>query len=290
MMALCGMVPSSRMETRCFPTGLTTSAHPYPHHRETKRNARLSITWLGLVPRTDTQQLGGIDTSRWDGQAEAGAGRGRKQAVAMSTLALQATPLRAGVRQCLLVVTRFTQGWRWGWGGRRLHGWAWKGPEDRSKGGGEGALSWLDVCGRPGCRSVRAWAVHGQVERESCRMAAGSGVRGPGKRSTINSTPLWVVFWVMLRDCGPPFLPPRQSGCRRALGLPAGLAGWNTGWWVWSSIQERSAGRAAGWGLGGSQLLGVRRLSSEPHAHGCDEGGPLAAAVFRQEEGHGTLW
>lgn len=132
--------------------------------------------------------------------------------------------------------------------------------------------------------------VHGQVERESCRMAAGSGVRGPGERSTINSTPLWVVFWVMLRDCGLPFLPPRQSGCRRALGLPAGLAGWNTGWWVWSSVQERSAGRAAGWGLGGSRLLGVRRLSSEPHAHGCDEGGPLAAAVFRQEEGHGTLW
>lgn len=57
-----------------------------------------------------------------------------------------------------------------------------------------------------------------------------------------------------------------------------------------SSVLDRSAGRVAGWGLGGSWLLGGRSLSSEPHAHSCDKGSPLATAVFRQEEGHGTLW
>lgn len=50
------------------------------------------------------------------------------------------------------------------------------------------ALSWLDVCGRRGCHYVHAWAMHGQVELESCKVA-GRGVKGPGERDQIiNST------------------------------------------------------------------------------------------------------
>lgn len=62
-----------------------------------------------------------------------GCGEGKGNSSAMSTLALEATPLWAGIRQCLLVITHFTQ--EWGEGGRRLHGWAWKGPEGKSKRG-----------------------------------------------------------------------------------------------------------------------------------------------------------
>lgn len=62
-------------------------------------------------------------------------------------------------------------------------------------------------------------------------------------------------------------------------------------WVEWgSSVLDRSAGRVAGWGLGGSWPLVGRSLSSESHAHSCDKSGPFATAVFRQEEGHGTLW
>lgn len=38
---------------------------------------------------------------------------------------------------------------------------------------------------------------------------------------------------------------------------------------------------------GGPGLLAV---FSEPYAHCCDEGGPLATTVFGQEERHVTLW
>lgn len=72
-----------------------------------------------------------------DGMAGCGGcweGKGTNSS-AMSTLALQATPLWAGVRQCLLVITHFTRGRG---EERRLHGWAWKGPEDCPR---EGTLS-----------------------------------------------------------------------------------------------------------------------------------------------------
>lgn len=86
-----------------------------------------------MAPRTDTQ-FSGINTSRWDGRLRRVLGGEGNSSAAMSMLAFQATPLWAGVRQCLLVITHFTQGWgRVGWAGRRLHGWAWKGPEDKSK-------------------------------------------------------------------------------------------------------------------------------------------------------------
>lgn len=106
-------------------------------------------------------------------------------------------------------------------------------------------------------------------------------MRGP--RREINSTHS-VVFYNELRYRGP--LPPLAALWAPTLGLPAGLAGWNGG----QSVLDRSAGRVAGWGLGGSWPLVGRSLSSEPHAHSCDKSGPFATAVFRQEEGHSTLW
>lgn len=236
--------------------------------------------WIGLAPRTDTQftiQWHRYIQTGW--QAAAGAGRGRERnSSAMSTLALQATPLWAGVRQCLLVITHFTQGRGRGGDSTDGLGRAQKTVQERGL-----FPSWTSAVDARGCRYVHAWAMHGQVELESCRVAGDEGSRRE-IRSTAHA--LWVVFCVVLRYCGP--LPPSAAEWALALGLPVGLAGWNTG--VWSSVLERSAGRVAGWGLGGSWLLGVRRVSSEPHAHSCDKGGPLAAAVFRQEEGYGTLW
>lgn len=44
-----------------------------------------------------------------------------------------------------------------------------EGPRRQSKRGV--ALSWLDACGRRGCHYVHAWAMHGQVELESCKVA-----------------------------------------------------------------------------------------------------------------------
>lgn len=41
-------------------------------------------------------------------------------------------------------------------------------------------------------------------------------------------------------------------------------------------LEERSSGRAAGWGPG----LLAARFFSEPHAHRRDEGSPLATAIF----------
>lgn len=70
-----------------------------------------------------------------------GGGEEGNSSAALSTLALQATPLWAGVRQCLLVITHFTRGW----GGRRLHGWAWKGPEDKSKRAGGSFPGWTSA-------------------------------------------------------------------------------------------------------------------------------------------------
>lgn len=65
--------------------------------------------------------------------------------------------------------------------------------------------------------------------------------------------------------------------------LPAPLAGRLGGRRL---EREVSVGRAAGWGPG----LLAARFVPEPDAHGRDEGSPLATAIFRQEEGHVTLW
>lgn len=40
-------------------------------------------------------------------------------------------------------------------------------------------------------------------------------------------------------------------------------------------------------GLGPARLA---QFSPEPHTHSCDKSSPLATAIFRQEEGHVTLW
>lgn len=80
---------------------------------------------------------------------------------------------------------------------------------------------------------------------------------------TLRYAPL-VGFW---------FPPCGGAGGLWRRRLPAQLAGQNKG----SLLEERSAGRAAGWGSG---LLAAHFLP-EPNAHRCDEGGSLAAAVFR---------
>lgn len=63
---------------------------------------------------------------------------------------------------------------------------------------------------------------------------------------------------------------------------PAWLAGRNRGCRFWREVLE---------GLwAGAPALLAARFSSEPHTHGRDEGSPLATTIFRQEEGHITLW
>lgn len=99
-----------------------------------------------------------------------------------------------------------------------------------------------------------------------------AGEEGPGGQGdyqqhtlfcTLRYAPL-VGFW---------FPPCGGAGGLWRRRLPAQLAGQNKG----SLLEERSAGRAAGWGSG---LLAAHFLP-EPNAHRCDEGGSLAAAVFR---------
>lgn len=108
-----------------------------------------------------------------------------------------------------------------------------------------------------------------------------AGEEGPEWGEIINSTrsilypTLCAISWLGF--------PPRCGGgglWRRRLPPHGSLGG--TG----SPPQERSAGRAAGWG----PVLLAARLFPEPDAHRRDEGSPLAAAVFGQEEGHVTFW
>lgn len=164
MVSSCGLVPSTKTETRCFPTGLPT----YPTTTTTRQTkCKTVITWLGLVPRT--QQFSGIiDTSRRDGRLQRVLGGGT--AASRSTLALW-----AGLRQCLLVIIHFTQG------GEETPRTGLKGPEGGSERGG--TLSWLDVCRRLGATTFTHGQSMGQVELDSCRVA-GWGSRGPGERST----------------------------------------------------------------------------------------------------------
>lgn len=211
-----------------------------------------------------------------------GCREGEGNSSAMFTLALQATPLWAGVRQCLLVITHFTRGW--GEGGRRLHRWAWKGPEDSPRGGSlfPGWTPAVDV-------GATTFTLGQCMARSNLNHAKWQG-RDEGSRREIRSSTARAPGGIL---CDAPLLQSPSSLCGRVgagAGSPSGACWVEHGGGVWSSVLERSAGRVAGWGLGGSWLLGVRRVSSEPHAHSCDKGGPLAAAVFRQEEGHGTLW
>lgn len=107
------------------------------------------------------------------------------------------------------------------------------------------------------CRYIHAWAKHGQVELESCRVAGwGGGVEGSG-RDVINSTHSVLVVYVMLRYCGP--LPPSaassSSSWAPVLGLPARLAGWNAGRSSVSREECWKGGGRAGGGLGGPLAL-----------------------------------
>lgn len=167
MASSCGLVPSIKMETRCFPTGLPT--YPTTTTRQTK--CKTVITWLGLFPQT--QQFSGINTSRRDGRLQRVLGG---EAASRSTLALQAMPLWAGLRQCLLVIIHFTQG------GDETPRMGLKGPEGGSE---RGTLSWLDVCHRLGATTFTHGQSMGQVELDSCRVA-GLGSRDPGERSTAH--------------------------------------------------------------------------------------------------------
>lgn len=127
--------------------------------------------------------------------------------------------------------------------------------------------------------------MHGQVELESCRVA-GQGL-GVQARDQINSTR---ALGGILR--GAPLLRSPSSLCCGGVGAgagsPSGACWVEHGGVVVGSREE--CWKGGGLGAGRIWLLGDRRVSSEPHAHSCDKGGPLAAAVFRQEEGHGTLW
>lgn len=128
---------------------------------------------------------------------------------------------------------------------------------------------------------------------ESCRVAGGvGGLRGPGETSSTARTPCWSS--TLCSVTAAPFLPllrrRRRRGGLRCWVSQQGLLG---GMRVGHRFLERSAGRVAGGRAGGGWegpwLLGVRSVPSEPHAHGRDKGGPFAAAVFGQEEGHGAL-
>lgn len=202
--------------------------------------------WLGLAPRTDTQ-LSGIDTSRWDGRLRRVRGRGKGTAGAMFTLALQATPLWAGVRQCLLVITHFTRGVR----GRReaTPRMGLEGPRRQSKMGSlfPGWTCAVDV-------GAVTTFTHGQcMARSNLNHAKWQG-RGEGERSDHQQHALQVVFYVMLRYCGP--LPPSAAEWVPALGLPAGLLGGTREWCVIVGSREECW---KGGGLGAGRILALRR-------------------------------
>lgn len=117
------------------------------------------------------------------------------------------------------------------------------------------------------------------------------GLRGPGETSSIARTLCWSSRLCSVTAA--PFLPlRRRRRSRRGLRCWVSQQGLLGGMRVGHRFLERSAGRGAGGQGGGWEgpwLLGVRSVPSEPHAHGRDKGGPFAAAVFGQEEGHGAL-
>lgn len=143
-----------------------------------------------------------------------GCWEGKETAAARSTLALQATPLWAGLRQCLLVIIHFTQG------GEETPRTGLKGPEGGSE---RGTLSWLDVCRRLGATTF----THGQSMARSNLFHAEWQGGGRGVQARDQQHALCVVFYNELRHRGP--LPPLAALWAPALGLPAGLAGWNGG-------------------------------------------------------------
>lgn len=98
--------------------------------------------WLGLAPRTDTQiQWHRYIQMGWQAAA-AGAGRGREQQCRL----VHARPSgHAPVGRSPAVSAGDNTLHAGGGGGRRLHGWAWKGPEDKSKRAGGSFPGWTSA-------------------------------------------------------------------------------------------------------------------------------------------------
>lgn len=95
---------------------------------------------------------------------------------------------------------------------------------------------------------------HGQcMARSNLNHAKWQG-RGEGERSDHQQHALQVVFYVMLRYCGP--LPPSAAEWVPALGLPAGLLGGTRGWCVIVGSREECW---KGGGLGAGRILALRR-------------------------------
>lgn len=236
--------------------------------------------WLGLAPRTD-RQLSGIDTSKWDGRLRRVQGGGREQQCHVHTRPSGHAPVGRSPAVSAGDNTLHT-----GVGGRReaTPQMGLEGPRRQSKRGSlfPGWTPAVDV-------GATTFTLGQCMARSNLNHAKWQG-RDEGSRREIRSSTARAPGGIL---CDAPLLQSPSSLCGRVgagAGSPSGACWVEHGGGVWSSVLERSAGRVAGWGLGGSWLLGVRRVSSEPHAHSCDKGGPLAAAVFRQEEGHGTLW
>lgn len=175
MASSCGLVPSIKTETRCFPHRTAHLPH-YHHHHHHKTNKMQDCHNVARTGSTDTTiQWHRYIRTGW--QAAAGAGRGRRQQRHVPHSPFRSMPLWAGLRQCLLVIIHFAQG-----RGEETPRTGLKGPEGGSE---RGTLSWLDVCRRlsattftRGQSMARSNLIHAEWQ--------GGGLRGP--RREINST------------------------------------------------------------------------------------------------------
>lgn len=82
--------------------------------------------------------------------------------------------------------------------------------------------------------------------------SGGAGVKGPGERSDQQHA-LWVVFYMMLRYCGP--LPPSAAEWVPGAGSPS-RACWVEHWGVVVGSREECW---KGGGLGAGRILALRR-------------------------------
>lgn len=152
MASSCGLVPSIKTETRCFPHRTAHLPHHHHHHHH-KTNKMQNCHNVARTGSTDTTiQWHRYIQTGW--QAAAGAGRGRRQQrQSRSALALQAhAPVGATPA---VSAGDYTLRTGWGWGGEETPRTGLKGPEGGSE---RGTLSWLDVCRRLGATTF----THGQ--------------------------------------------------------------------------------------------------------------------------------
>lgn len=220
MALFCGLVLPSKMETRCFPhrtAHLSVPLPPPPSRDKTKCKTVNNVARTGSTDGHTTQWHRYIQMG-WQAAAGAGKGEGNSRCHVHTRPSGHAPVGRSPAVSA---------------GDNTLHtGGEGKEGGDSTDGLGRAqktvqdgvALSWLDVCGRRGCRYyVHAWAMHGQVELESCKVA-GQG-RGREIRSSTARAPGGIL-------CDAPLLRSPSSLCGRVgagAGSPSGLAGWYTG-------------------------------------------------------------